>query len=149
MTRRSEWFVTKSPLVEWARADRLHNFVLPATILRSDDRAGPERNSFTPAPSRGWPSSTRSSTSSTTWIRHIQGIRRLPGADGRTTTRSHSPEFFRDVVEMTKQYLATRPDPDVLDFLSHDFMGLEQRYGRVRAPRSAVPVLSRSGTSKC
>ena len=60
-----------------------------------------------------------------------QGIRRLPSANGLSSTRSHSPEFFRDVVEMTKQYLATRPDQDVLDFLRQDFVGLERRYGSV------------------
>jgi hypothetical protein len=60
-----------------------------------------------------------------------QGIRRLPGAGAKTTTRSHSPEFFRDVVEMTKLYLSTRPDPQLLDFLTRDFKGLEQRYGGV------------------
>jgi hypothetical protein len=60
-----------------------------------------------------------------------EGIRRLPSANGLSSTRSHSPEFFRDVVEMTKQYLATRPDQDVLDFLKQDFVGLERRYGRV------------------
>ena len=43
MTRRSEWFVTKSPRVELGPShDRLPDFVLPAAILRSDDRARPE-----------------------------------------------------------------------------------------------------------
>jgi hypothetical protein len=35
------------------------------------------------------------------------------------------------VIEMTNGYLASRPDPALLEFLKYDFAGLTNRYGRV------------------
>jgi hypothetical protein len=131
MTRRSEWFVTKSPQVELGSStiDYLISFCLPRfcdqTIARAQKESSYPR--FEP-----WVAKLDTIVHE---LYHIdpthQGIRRLPGANGRSSTRSHSPEFFRDVVMMTKQYLATRPDRDVVDFLKHDFVGLERLYGRV------------------
>jgi hypothetical protein len=131
MTRRSEWFVTKSPRVEVGSStiDYLISFCLP----RFCDQTIAARQKQDSYPGRRAVGGQ---------ARHCRS-RALPcGSDapghpppawpnGKTTTRSHSPEFFRDVVEMTKLYLATRPDPELLDFLTRDFKGLEQRYGRV------------------
>ena len=55
----------------------------------------------------------------------------LPLGNGRASTRTHSPQFFRDVTRMVKQYLATRPDRAITEFLEYDFAGLTERYGRV------------------
>jgi len=41
--------------------------------------------------------------------------------------------LFQRVAEMVKAYLATRPDPGLLDFLRHDFGALEAIHGGVCA----------------
>jgi len=131
MTRRSEWFVTKSPHVELGSAtiDYMISFCLPRFCDQTIARAQKESSypHFDP-----WVAKLDTIIHE---LYHVdpshQGIRRLPSANGRSSTRSHSPEFFRDVVGMTKQYLATRPDQDALDFLKYDFVGLERRYGHV------------------
>lgn len=131
MTRRSEWFVTKSPQVELGSGtiDYMISFCLPRFCDQTIARAQKEESypRFEP-----WVAKLDTIVHE---LYHVdpshQGIRRLPGATGRSSTRSHSPEFFRDVIDMTKQYLASRPSQDVLDFLKQDFVGLERRYGRV------------------
>ena len=131
MTRRSEWFVTKSPHVELGAAtiDYMISFCLPRFCDQTIARAQKEESypRFEP-----WVAKLDTIVHE---LYHVdpshQGIRRLPGTSGHSSTRSHSPEFFRDVVAMTKQYLASRPDQDVLDFLKHDFTDLERRHGRV------------------
>jgi hypothetical protein len=131
MTRRSQWFVTKSPRVEVGSStiDYLISFCLPRFCDQTIARAQKEES---------YPGADPWVAKLDTIIHELyhvdpthQGIRRLPDANGRTTTRSHSPEFFRDVVGMTKMYLSGRPDPALLDFLTRDFTGLERRYGRV------------------
>jgi hypothetical protein len=131
MTRRSEWFVTKSPQVELGAStiDYLISFCLPRYCDQTIARA--QKESSYPG-AEAWVAKLDPIVHE---LYHVdpthQGIRRLPGPNGRTTTRSHSPEFFQDVVRMTKQYLASRPDPAVLDFLTHDFVSLERLHGRV------------------
>jgi hypothetical protein len=123
--------VTKSPQVELGSAtiDYMISFCLPRFCDQTIARAQKESSypGFDP-----WVAKLDTIVHE---LYHVdpshQGIRRLPSANGRSSTRSHSPEFFRDVVDMTKHYLATRPDQDVLDFLRQDFGGLERRYGRV------------------
>jgi hypothetical protein len=131
MTRRSEWFVTKSPHVELGSStiDYMISFCLPRFCDQTIERAQKESSypKFEP-----WVAKLDTIIHE---LYHVdpshQGIRRLPSADGRTSTRSHSPEFFRDVVGMTKQYLASRPDSEVLAFLKQDFHGLERLHGHV------------------
>jgi hypothetical protein len=131
MTRRSEWFVTKSPTVELGSStiDYLISFCLPRFCDQTIARAQKEESYPGYEP---WVAKLDTIVHE---LYHVdpahQGIRRLESADGRTTTRSHTPEFFRDVVRMTKEYLATRPNRDVLEFLKCDLQALERRYGRV------------------
>jgi hypothetical protein len=131
MTRRSEWFVTKSPLVEVGRAkmDYLISFCLPRFCDQTLARAHKEH--IYP----GQPAWVAKLDTIVHELYHVdptmQGIRKLPLGRGRTSTRTHSPQFFRDVTRMVKQYLATRPDPALTEFLEYDFGGLTQRYGRV------------------
>jgi hypothetical protein len=131
MTRRSEWFVTKSPLVEVGRAkmDYLISFCLPRFCDQTLVRA--QKEHIYP----GQPAWVAKLDTIVHELYHIdptmQGIRKLPLGRGRTSTRTHSPQFFRDVTRMVKLYLATRPDPALTEFLEYDFGGLTQRYGRV------------------
>lgn len=131
MTRRSEWFVTKSPLVEVgpAKMDYLISFCLPRFCDQTLARA--QKEHVYP----GLPPWVAKLDTIVHELYHVdpsmQGIRKLPIGRGRVSTRTHSPQFFRDVTRMVKQYLATRPDPALTEFLELDFAGLTERYGRV------------------
>jgi hypothetical protein len=131
MTRRSEWFVTKSPLVEVgpAKMDYLVSFCLPRFCDQTLARAQKEHVYPGLAP---WVAKLDTIVHE---LYHIdpsmQGIRKLPLGGGRVSTRTHSPQFFRDVARMVKHYLATRPDPALTEFLEHDFAALTERHGRV------------------
>jgi hypothetical protein len=59
------------------------------------------------------------------------GIRRMEKADGTFSANCHGGEFFENVVEMVNQYLATRPDPAVWDFLEYDLEDLTAKFGGV------------------
>jgi hypothetical protein len=59
------------------------------------------------------------------------GIRRMERADGTYSANCHGRRFFQDVVTMVKQYLDTRPDPAVYEFLQYDFDELSARFGTV------------------
>ncbi len=131
MTRRSEWFVTKSPSVALGSStiDYLISFCLPRFCDQTIARAQKQESYPGAEP---WVAKLDTIVHE---LYHVDpahgGIRRLTGADGQPTTRTHSPQFFADVIRMTKQYLASRPDRALLEFLTCDFSGLERRYGQV------------------
>jgi len=136
LTRRSEWFVTKTPevLVSGTRIKYLISFVLPRFCEQSFDRSwkaelygGPRR--FEP-----WVAKLDTIVHE---LYHIDpeasGIRQLVHADGTRATRTHAPEFYDDVAAMTRAYLATNPDPQLFDFLRWNFSELQERFGGVAA----------------
>jgi hypothetical protein len=131
MTRRSEWFITKSPSVERGASsiDYLISFCLPRFCDQTIARAHKQESYPGAAP---WVAKLDTIVHE---LYHIdptmEGIRKLPSTNGKSTTRTHSPEFFEDVIAMTNAYLASRPDPELLEFLKHDFAGLTAMYGRV------------------
>jgi monofunctional glycosyltransferase len=131
MTRRSEWFITKSPSVERGSSaiDYLISFCLPRFCDQTIARAHKQESYPGAAP---WVAKLDTIVHE---LYHIdptmEGIRKLPSTNGRSTTRTHSPEFFEDVIAMTNAYLGSRPDPELLEFLKHDFDELTSRYGRV------------------
>ena len=45
--------------------------------------------------------------------------------------QTHTPQFFREVQRIVREYVASRPDPAVYDFLTLDFDGLVKRHGGV------------------
>jgi hypothetical protein len=59
------------------------------------------------------------------------GIRRMEKADGTYSANCHGQRFFEHVVEMVNQYLSTRPDPAVYDFLQHNLDELTEKFGGV------------------
>jgi hypothetical protein len=131
LTRRSEWFVTKSPRVsvESRPVHYLISFALPRfcdqTLARSRKRSlYPGREP--------WVGKLDTVVHE---LYHIapsgSGLRRMKRADGRESSLIHSPEFFADVAEMVNEYLDSKPDPEVCAFLRHDFASLEARYGGV------------------
>jgi hypothetical protein len=130
-TRRSEWFVTKSPVVQvnGASIDYLISFTLPRFCDQTLERS--RKDHFYPdaAP---WVAKLDTVVHE---LYHVDpdepGIRRIHRADGTPSAGSHGRRFFETVAEMVHAYLATKPDPAVYDFLRHDFAGLIARHGSV------------------
>jgi hypothetical protein len=135
LTRRSEWFVTKTPEVrlQGTRIKYLISFVLPRFCEQRLDRSWK-------AELYGHPSNYSSWVAKLDTIIHelyhidpaASGIRQF-AADGARARRTHGPEFYETVAAMTRDYLASRPDPSLLEFLRMDFTGLKTRYGGVVA----------------
>src|SRR5687767_4530964 len=133
LTRRSPWFVTKSPVVKIGtrRVKYLISFVLPRfcdqTLLRS-------RKADLYEGAAPWLAKLDTVVHE---LYHIDpaatGIRAVQRADGSRSPRTHGPFFYEEVAEMVHAYLATDPDPRVYEFLQEDFAGLGTRYGGVVA----------------
>lgn len=132
LTRRSEWFVMKSPSVRVAATPikYLVSFVLPRFC---DQALGRTRKAcLYPRDTPGWVAKLDTIVHE---LYHIDpeesGIRRVSRSDGTDSPRSHGPMFYEDVAEMVRRYLATDPDPRLYDFLQEDFAGLTARFGGV------------------
>lgn len=132
VTRRSEWFVMKSPQVVLGmkRINYLISFVLPRfcdqSLLRS------RKKQFYPADTEPWVAKLDTVIHELYHIDPQQaGIRRFERADGGQSTRSHAPGFYEDVARMVGEYLSSDPDPSVFEFLRCDFRGLQKRHGGV------------------
>jgi hypothetical protein len=134
LTRRSEWFVTKSPSVRLGETavKYLISFVLPRFCDQTLDRS--RKAHLYPSGTPGWVAKLDTVVHE---LYHIDpeesGIRRFMRADGTDSMRSHGPLFYEQVAEMTKQYLATNPDPEMYRFLQEDFAQLNARHGGVVA----------------
>jgi hypothetical protein len=129
ITRRSEWFITKSPVVTVGsrQIKYLISFALPRFCDQSLDRSRKERlYAQNDAP---WIAKLDTVVHELFHIDpELKGIRRLARADGTYSSNCHSPEFFRQVARMVQTYLDSRPDPEVYGFLQHDFAALEQQH---------------------
>jgi hypothetical protein len=131
LTRRSEWFVTKSPVVTVGGHEIKYmlSFTLPRFCDQSLDRSRKER--FYPG-AEPW---TAKLDTVIHELYHIDpdlaGIRRIEREDGTYSANCHGHRFFEQVSEMVHTYLATKPDPAVYDFLRDDFASLESRYGGI------------------
>ena len=131
LTRRSPWFVTKSPTVRVGakRIKYLVSFVLPRfcdqTLLRS-------RKADLYPGREPWLAKLDTIVHE---LYHIDplasGIRAISRADGSRATRTHGPTFYEDVAEMVQDYLAGDPEPALYEFLRYDFDELGGRYGSV------------------
>jgi hypothetical protein len=150
LTRRSEWFVTKSPVVRVGtrQIDYMVSFTLPRFCDHRRISARKRARYY------GHPEWMAKLDTIIHELYHIDphrpGIRRIDRADGTPSSKCHSPAFFQDVMEMVTQYLTSSPDPAMLEFLRYDFAGLTTRYGGVVAttfkassyPRRYIEVLS-------
>src|SRR4029079_7253540 len=163
LTRRSEWFVTKTPevRVEGTKIKYLISFVLPRFCEQTLERSW-KAELYGPTGEREpWIAKLDTIIHE---LYHIDpmatGIRQFAHADGKRATRTHAPEFYEDVAAMTRAYLATNPDPELLEFLRWDFAELEARFGgvsattfrnfpsfpqRYMAPCSTLPVEAQAG----
>jgi len=131
LTRRSEWFVTRSPRVSIGSRDidYMVSFALPRFC---DQRLSQSRKS---AHYLGEPNWIAKLDTIVHELYHIDparpGIRRMERADGTYSANCHGQRFFEDVVAMVKQYLATAPDPETYEFLQHSFDELTSRFGGI------------------
>ena len=131
LTRRSPWFVTKSPQVRIGatRIKYLISFVLPRFTDQTlaGSRKADLYDSVAP-----WMAKLDTIVHELYHIDPAQGgLRAVENADGSRSYRTHGPNFYEDVADMVHDYLATKPDPALLDFLRYDFDGLTERYGGV------------------
>jgi hypothetical protein len=132
VTRRSEWFVTKSPQVSVGSRDIKYmiSFALPRFCDQTLGRSRKER--LYPGNDHAWMAKLDTVVHELFHIDPEQnGIRRLDRGDGTYATHCHSPKFFEQVAAMVAEYLDTRPDPSAYDFLRHDFETLEARFGGI------------------
>jgi hypothetical protein len=133
LTRRSEWFVTKTPEVrlDGTRIKYLISFVLPRFCEQTLERSWKAELYGTVQP---WVAKLDTIVHE---LYHIDpdetGIRRFSRADGSDSMRSHGPLFYEQVAEMVKAYLATRPDAALYEFLKDDFAALNEHHGGVLA----------------
>ncbi|MGE3959461.1 MAG: hypothetical protein AB7H96_22290 [Vicinamibacterales bacterium] len=129
VTRRSEWFVTRSPLVtvDGRQKKYLISFSLPRFCDQSLDRSRKER--FYRRASDAWIAKLDTVVHE---LYHIdpehRGIRRIERSDGTFAAHCHGPQFFEQVAQMVTEYLDSQPDPAVYDFLRDDFASLVARH---------------------
>jgi hypothetical protein len=163
LTRRSEWFVTKTPEVRVGarRIKYLISFVLPRFCEQTLERSWKAELYDEPLKNVPWVAKLDTIVHE---LYHIDpaasGLRQFAHADGTRNTRTHAPEFYEEVAAMTRHYLASNPDPRFYDFLRWDFAALHARYGgvagttfrnfpsfpqRYMEPCTALPVESAAG----
>jgi len=131
LTRRSEWFVTKSPSVTIGARDVKYmlSFTLPRFCDQSLDRSRKER--FYPG-ADPWIAKLDTVVHELYHIDpELTGIRRIEREDGTYSANCHGQQFFEQVASMVHTYLATEPSPDVYEFLRDDFTALDDRFGGI------------------
>jgi hypothetical protein len=131
ITRRSEWFVTKSPSVTIGTRPIKYmlSFALPRFCDQSLDHSRKEK--FYPG-AASWIAKLDTVVHE---LYHIDpefaGIRRIEREDGTYSANCHGHQFFEHVAAMVHTYLDTNPSPDTYEFLTQDFGRLESTYGGV------------------
>jgi hypothetical protein len=136
LTRRSEWFVTKTPEVRVGatRIKYLISFALPRFCEQTLERSWKAELYGGPLTRDPWIAKLDTIVHE---LYHIDpaasGLRQFAHADSTRNSRTHAPEFYEQVAAMTRRYLASNPDPRMYDFLRWDFAALHTRYGGVSA----------------
>ena len=131
LTRRSPWFVTRSPdvVINGTNIEYMISVALP----RFSDQVS--RRKLERYADAGLPPWVVRLDTVVHELYHIapdaHGLRRLPRPDGTMDPRMHPPRFFDDVKRLVCAYLATDPDPEVLEVVRHDFAALVERHGTV------------------
>ena len=131
LTRRSEWFVTRSPAVTISNTpvDYMISFALPRFCDQLLSRSRKQVHYI------GEPNWIGKLDTIVHELYHIDpehpGIRRMERADGTYSANCHGQRFFENVVDMVNQYLASKPDPSMYEFLSWDMAEMTARFGGV------------------
>jgi hypothetical protein len=132
VTRRTEWFVTKSPdvFVGDQKMNYLISFALPRFTDQTLSRS--RKRDLYPKGTADWVAKLDTVVHELYHIDPDQDcLRRFRRADGEYSDALHSPTFFEDVAAMVQQYLSTNPDQRLMQFLKYDFDSLRARYGTV------------------
>jgi hypothetical protein len=130
VTRRTEWFVTKSPKVYIG--GELMNYMISFALPRFTDQTlvRSRKRSLYPENTPDWVAKLDTVVHELYHIDPEQNcLRRFKRADGSESDVLHNATYFEDVALLVQQYLATRPDPQLLEFLKYDFDGLRERHG--------------------
>ena len=131
LTRRSEWFVTKSPVVTIGARDIKYmiSFALPRFCDQSLDRSRKEKFYSGADP---WIAKLDTVVHE---LYHIDpalaGIRRIEKEDGTYSANCHGQQFFEQVAGMVHTYVNSNPSPEMYDFLHDDFAALNTRHGGI------------------
>jgi len=134
ITRRSRWFVTKSPSVsiQGRPIPYLVSFTLPRFCNQT--LTGARKEKYYRKGTPGWIAKLDTVVHE---LYHIDpaasGIRHVERADGLPSSSSHGRDFLKTVADMVREYLGSDPEPSTCEFLRYDFSELEQRYGGVAA----------------
>jgi hypothetical protein len=131
LTRRSEWFVTKSPVVTVGTTpiDYMVSFTLPRFCDQALSRSR-KRVHYQNEPD--WVGKLDTIVHELYHIDPVRpGIRRMEKADGTYSANCHGDRFFERVVEMVRQYRASKPDPAMYDFLTYGSEELNARFGGI------------------
>ncbi len=133
ITRRSEWFTTKSPTVTIGTRPIKYmiSFALPRFCDQSLDRSRKEKFYSGAEP---WIAKLDTVVHELYHIDpQLAGIRRIENQDGTWSANCHGQHFFEQVAEMVHTYLRNQPTAAALDFLRYDFATLEATFGGVVA----------------
>ena len=131
LTRRSEWFVTRSPQVRTGshRVSHLISLALPRFC---DQTLRGSRKEDVYAHGEDWLAKLDTIVHELYHVDpHQGGIRHSVRGDGRPSALTHTPQFFRDVSRIVHEYLESRPDPATYDFLALNFDALTKQHGGV------------------
>jgi hypothetical protein len=131
VTRRSEWFVTRSPIVSIGQRTIKYmlSFSLPRFCNQTLDRS---RKGHLYDDAEPWVAKLDTVVHELFHIDpELSGIRKLPREDGTVSPYCHSPRFFEQVSRLVHTYLDSRPDEAAVSFLRDDFDGLIERHGGV------------------
>jgi hypothetical protein len=131
LTRRSEWFVTKSPVVTVGSREIKYmiSFALPRFCDQSLDRSRKEK--FYPG-ADPWIAKLDTVVHELYHIDpDLSGIRRIEKEDGTYSANCHGQQFFEQVADMVHTYLGSNPAPEMYDFLRHDFSTLNASHGGI------------------
>ena len=132
VTRRTEWFVTKSP--EVFVGDQKMNYLISFALPRFTDQtlSRSRKRDLYPKGTADWVAKLDTVLHELYHVDPDQDcLRRFRRADGEWSDALHSATFFEDVAGMVQRYLATNPNQQLLEFLKYDFDGLRARYGAV------------------
>lgn len=132
VTRRTEWFVTKSPSVNVG--GKPMNYMISFALPRFTDQtlARSRKRSLYPEGTPDWVAKLDTVVHELYHIDPEQNcLRRFKRADGTESDALHNPTYFEDVAVLVQQYLASNPDRQLLEFLKYDFDGLRTRYGTI------------------
>ncbi len=132
ITRRTEWFVTKSPQVHCD--DKLMNYMISFALPRFTDQTltRSRKRSLYPEKTPDWVAKLDTVIHELYHVDPEQTcLRRFTRPDGTESDALHSQTYFEDVAGLVQQYLASNPDAALVEFLKYDFEGLRARYGAI------------------